>query len=431
MHEAESDPATSREDLRARYALQYGVTAGHLPSSLDGLDEWLSDVIERIDPGLPDRSSVAKIRALISSDRRVRGLVTAMIEQSNGATRLANSSDDRQHTIRNIDELLGALNLILGEAPRPTNAFPVSGLLLYMMYTEAGWLAFRNEAFNRSLREYLREYEAFLNSSDSLSVINAETGWLAPPSQRKMSLKDFVIDWNSPTGGFESYNDFFHRQIKPEVRQLAGEGQRDVIVSANDGVVFRVARHVQLDTKFWTKDQPYSLRHMLTDAWAHHFVDGDVFQTFLAGSDYHRWMAPVAGKIVHAEVRPGLMFSELLSVGWDPGGGTKSTAYEASVNTRGIVIIDSGDAAIGLVAVVPIGITEVSSVLNVDRHGSAIEPGRMVEKGEEIGRFSLGGSTLALVFQPAAIKKFRYAWPPDEPSCPPPVSARDWIALAN
>jgi phosphatidylserine decarboxylase len=156
-----------------------------------------------------------------------------------------------------------------------------------------------------------------------------------------------------------------------------------------------------------------------------------VFQTFLAGSNYHRWMAPVAGEVVHASVQPGLMFSELLSVGWDPDGGTKSTAYEASVNTRGIVIIDSGDAAIGLVAVVPIGITEVSSVKNIDRNGEPLEPGRKVDKGEEIGRFSLGGSTLALVFQPAAIASFRYEWPPKNPNDPPPVNARDWIALAN
>ncbi len=203
-----------------------------------------------------------------------------------------------------------------------------------------------------------------------------------------------------------------------------------MVVSANDGVVFKISRQVQLDAKFWTKDQPYSLRDMLTDEWAHHFVDGDVFQTFLAGSNYHRWMAPVAGTVVHAEVKPGLMFSELLSVGWDSGGGTQSTAYEASVNTRGIVIIDSGDDVIGLVAVIPIGITEVSSVNNIDADGEPII-GRHVGKGDEIGRFSLGGSTLALVFQPAAIKSFRYDWPPADPGCPPSVSARDWIALTN
>ena len=93
-----------------------------------------------------------------------------------------------------------------------------------------------------------------------------------------------------------------------------------MIVSANDGVVYKIARLVQLDAKFWTKDQPYSLRHILTEKWAGEFVDGDVFQTFLAGSDFHRWVAPVAGEIVEATVVEGLMFSELLSVGFDSGG---------------------------------------------------------------------------------------------------------------
>jgi hypothetical protein len=53
-----------------------------------------------------------------------------------------------------------------------------------------------------------------------------------------------------------------------------------------------------------------------------------------------------------------------------------SQGYESAVNTRGIVIIDSDDATIGLVAVVPIGITEISSInLQVEvgqRDGSMI-----------------------------------------------------------
>ncbi len=128
------------------------------------------------------------------------------------------------------------------------------------------------------------------------------------------------------------------------------------------------------------------------------------------------------------------MFSELQSEGFDPGGGVKSTAYEASVNTRGIVIIDSGDRAIGKVAVVPIGITEVSSVKHVYQDGTPVKVGDEVEKGQEIGRFSLGGSTLALIFQPGAIKEWHpdfVPWPPKCPACPPTVNVRGWIATAN
>jgi hypothetical protein len=35
------------EELRARYAHQYGVQAGYLPSSLDGLLEWLGNTSAR------------------------------------------------------------------------------------------------------------------------------------------------------------------------------------------------------------------------------------------------------------------------------------------------------------------------------------------------------------------------------------------------
>ncbi len=182
--------------------------------------------------------------------------------------------------------MLDMLNCILITAPTLSNAFPVSGLFLHMMFTESGWFAFRNAAFNDSLRTVLKAFERFLDSPPSAKGITEEPGgWLSPAGQRKMDLKDYQVDYDKPHGGFPSYNSFFHRDIKDGVRQLAGEGQRDVIVSANDGAVFKIASLVQLDAPFWTKDQPYSLRHILGEKWAPEFVDGDVIRTFLAGSN--------------------------------------------------------------------------------------------------------------------------------------------------
>ena len=95
-----------------------------------------------------------------------------------------------------------------------------------------------------------------------------------------------------------------------------------------------------------------------------------------------------------------MTFTEAESSGPDPNAGTLSLGYETSTNVRGLVYIESDDPRIGMVCVMPVGITEISSVT------IAVKPGQRVTKGEELGYFSYGGSTLAIVFQPGAVKKF-------------------------
>ena len=133
------------------------------------------------------------------------------------------------------------------------------------------------------------------------------------------------------------------------------------------------------------------------------FIGGDVFQSFLSGADYHRWHAPIAGTVVETQLVDGLMFSELHSQGFDDSAGTMSQIYEANVNTRALIFIESEDPTIGLVCVVPIGITEISSV-TID-----VKVGDRVNKGQELGCFSYGGSSMCLVFQKGAINSFTIA----------------------
>jgi phosphatidylserine decarboxylase len=73
--------------------------------------------------------------------------------------------------------------------------------------------------------------------------------------------------------------------------------------------------------------------------------------------------------------------------------------YNATVNTRTLVLID-GPPRVGTVCVIPIGITEVSAIT------IGPKPGDKVAKGQELGAFSFGGSTLCTVFQKGKIKEF-------------------------
>ena len=71
----------------------------------------------------------------------------------------------------------------------------------------------------------------------------------------------------------------------------------------------------------------------------------------------------------------------------------------------------------GHFVVLPIGMGEVSSCML----GENIKPGAQVQKGDDLGHFQYGGSTVCCVFQPEAISSFALdAIPaPDHPKAQP------------
>ena len=129
------------------------------------------------------------------------------------------------------------------------------------------------------------------------------------------------------------------------------------------------------------------------------FVGGTVYQAFLSATNYHRWHSPVAGTIVRAFVQEGTYYSEADSEGADAVEPEELAYWLAHVATRAVILTEADDPVIGLMAFVPVGMSEVSSC-TID---SKVTPGYHVGKGEELGYFKYGGSTHCLVFRPGAI----------------------------
>ncbi|HEV7671081.1 MAG TPA: phosphatidylserine decarboxylase family protein [Thermoanaerobaculia bacterium] len=421
--------------IEARYRNSFGRVAGYLPKNRAAVDEWQGELKREIaaarGAGIVS-PSVAALGRLIEGNGVVRMYVTQMIDQVPA----------KYKQIDDVAELLAALDQIVRSAPlynrdpAKQNSFPVSSLFTYMMMTPAGEAAFRYTAWNDAIRKVLQEWCHFLDSPASLYVINeGEYGWLSQPAFEQNKLSEFVIpDRAAPHWGFTSFNAYFHREIQERYRPIGAPNDPRVIVSPNDGTVVTWERNVQASAQFWIKGQPYSLRDMLRGQHDHgfaesqveRFVGGDVFQSFLSGADYHRWRAPIAGAVRWVEKVDGLMFSDAESAGPDPTAATYSQGYEASVNTRGLVFIESDDPVIGMVCVIPIGITEISSVT------FAVKKGDQVTKGQELGRFSYGGSSMAVAFQKGAIDHFTV---PKNTSGNqddgPPIFVNAEIAIAN
>ena len=409
---------TSKEEFEKYYRGKHGVVAGFLPQDAAFIGIWLSNQVEaaiKEKENLGDSyiftPSMLAFIYYIESNPEVKKAVTLMVEEGVVVHRIYEPS--AEYLIHTLDDLFVVLNYTVQRAPIfapdiPHSAFPISGIFVYMMFTLAGWEIFRNTEFNNHLRTVLEEWCRYLDSEASLNVVTTgPQGWLSPGSVVANNLDQFVteeqkiidpIHW-----GFKSFNGFFHRNIISICRPIDGVGNDAVVVSANDGTVNRLARNVKKKANFMLKSQPYSLENMMDNSpYTDRFVGGDVLQTFLSGHDYHRWHAPISGTVKELRIVPAFMFSEFLSEGFDESAGTLSQQYEANVNTRGLIFIESDDPKLGMVCVIPIGITEISSI----KFNEEISVGCRVTKGQLLGRFSYGGSSLCTVFQPGAIKQF-------------------------
>lgn len=440
--------SVTEEQFEQRYKRRFGVISGYVPKDLEHIGKWLSNVVREATEasqieGFQYQPSVERLKITLDTHPELKEQVNVMIKE---ALVIHEKYEPKvEYRIRTITDMLNALDFIIQRAPKfepdvSHSAFPISGLFVYMMATEAGYHVFKNELFNNDLRNILEAWCNFLDSPASLDVINTgPKGWLNPQSVIDNNLDQFVTNSARMVDpfhwGFTSFNDFFHRQIIPLSRPLDGQfdskdpkrDNQNVVVSSNDGTVYRIARDVKKEAVIELKSQPYSLVDMLDNMHVDYFVGGDVFQTFLSGHDYHRWRAPISGRIVDAKIVPGYMFSELPSEGFDPTAGTYSQGYEANVNTRGLIFIDSEDSELGMVCMIPIGITEISSI------SIHVKKGDYVKKGQELGWFSYGGSSMALVFKKGAIAQYTVPDPlPNNNSDNGPfVRVNAQIAIAN
>ena len=131
-------------------------------------------------------------------------------------------------------------------------------------------------------------------------------------------------------------------------------------------------------------------------AYADAFAGGMLTHTFLDVNDYHRYHFPVGGTILEAftipaDDAPGGVIT------WDAEAGRYKEYFSEyfswqSLETRGVIVMEP--EAGGLLAIVPVGMCEVSSV-NFEEN---VKPGAVVKKGDPMGYFLFGGSDIVMIF---------------------------------
>ncbi|MGW2633626.1 phophatidylserine decarboxylase associated domain-containing protein [Streptomyces chattanoogensis] len=383
--------ALTQPMIDARYKNSFARVAGYLPATRKAVDAWLAAFADRAQDRKGELSpSVGALKQVIEADGKIQTLVAGMLEQ---LPRQLQPLQDLDHLLKCVDEVTTTAPEFHAH-PDERILFPLSALFAHLSLTPPGAAALRLPAFNTALQGVLKAWCAFLDSPQSRYVLTETgNGWLAAPSVEQNRLDDYVIpDRGSEHWGFASFNDFFHRKVKLEARPIATDPH--AVIAAGDASFVRVDRNVGETTGLPIKGQPFALAEMLNrHSSTDRFIGGSVVQLVPPATGYHRFHAPVDGVVRHVEIIPGLVFSVAESAGLDPTAQEVSLSAQAAANTRGLIFIESTAPQVGMVGLLPVGMSEVSSTT------ITVTEGQEVKKGEELGYFSYGGSSMCMVFE--------------------------------
>ena len=184
---------------------------------------------------------------------------------------------------------------------------------------------------------------------------------------------------------FTSFNDFFYRKLKPTARPI-GEG----FVSPGDGklLAFDTANDVH---NFFVKGRKFTLAEFLdSEALAEKHKNDALIILRLAPNDYHRFHFPYAGKVSDITKVKGRYYSV------SPYALAGNFATVFCENKREHCTLTTADK--GDVLLAPVGATMVGSILET------FTPNSQIERGEEMGYFAFGGSTVVMLVDKSKVQ---------------------------
>ncbi|MEM9284144.1 MAG: phosphatidylserine decarboxylase, partial [Verrucomicrobiota bacterium] len=244
-------------------------------------------------------------------------------------------------------------------------------------------------------------YETFLGRCSLEAVIKRKWfsglyGKWADCSCSSREIKPFMERFNLDANeflqsveSFSTFNEFFYRRLKPEVRPIA-EGMDQACFPADGRHLF--IPDLSQSTTIYAKDQAFDLSTLLGEAeLANEFSGGMAILSRLCPTDYHRFHFPLRG----TPNLPRLINGPLYSV--NPIALSRSLSYLWQ-NKRRVTRIRNSPA--GDYLFLEIGATNVGTICD------SFTEGGVAEKGAEKGYFCFGGSMVITLlrrntFQPA------------------------------
>lgn len=203
----------------------------------------------------------------------------------------------------------------------------------------------------------------------------------------KLDLSECII---TDPRKYPTFNDFFYRKLKPGARPNESPDERRVVVSPAD---CRCTTFETVDkaTELWIKGRNFTLPKLFNGNFDN-LQDSDLFKPGkcslgifrLAPQDYHRFHSPIDGRIKAIKYIEGEYYTvNPMAI--------RSDLDVFGENVRVLIAIETED--FGTVIMIAVGAMMVgSTVLSVGE-------GDTIKRGDEVGYFKFGGSTIILLFE--------------------------------
>ena len=277
---------------------------------------------------------------------------------------------------RRIDQNIGYFYFLLDQ---PLDALRDKGYIYPSLQYEprvAAWLKAYNTAWGEWLSSPNSWNDTYYNLARTDERFELDTDRYESPS-----------NWHS-------WNDFFARRLR---KPYTLHHTPYTFISPCDGVIAEEGLIKTASIANWLDllgDSPYR------DA----FAGGETTHIVLDVFDYHRFHMPCDGTVLDCRTIQGIHAGGGVII-WDEEQGRYR--YEQCgvtdfqmLETRGVLVLDT--PAFGKIAIVPVGVQQVSSVVwthsTLTNRESLID--NRIPQGTELGKFLFGGSDVVLFFEP-------------------------------
>lgn len=257
------------------------------------------------------------------------------------------------------------------------------------------------EPYRSWLIKFTKEWGEYLSTEESWS----EDYYKLAYEDERFGLQE---EWYEDPSNWSTFNEFFSRRLSsPDQRPITAPDDPSVVVSPADSTpqgLWQIDENSNIIQKEGAEIKSQTFNSIIDligqdSEYKESFANGIMTHTFLDVHDYHRYHFPLGGEIKEVRIIPQ---DDAVGgyVEWDAN--DKKYVLNAEVpgwqmiETRACVILETPDY--GLVALMPIGMSQVSSV-NFEEN---IKVGTQVEKGDMLGYFLFGGSDFIMIFQEQA-----------------------------
>ena len=403
------------------------------------------------------KSVVNSLKTILDADSKMKSDLNKSLQQAVTLSRLGDESNDIKPLDENLywaidRELDGKgwptsveayyeyvhnyLRLIPNEIrdPQYPNAWTSDGTKngynqkVYDLLCQSYWLVDQDISDNPNVIKTMQSYPKFAEWLDEFAA-----AWGAfldtEESLTKASLASFEADsmynmawYNGNKSTWTTFNQFFYREFndadpetgKSPLRPISSPKDNTDVVSPADCTYKAI--YPIIDGKVMAPDGE-RLKHthsigtiqelMDNSKYAEDFKNGTFIHYFLSPFDYHRFHTPIGGKVLEIRAIKGQTYLNVLSTDGQFHAPDNSESDDTKVGyeftqARGLIVQDGGEK-VGKVAVLPIGMCQVSGVMMYDGTDKKLPniSGKDVVKGQEFGKFRFGGSDIILVFEQA------------------------------